>query len=86
MIDLLYKVVKNIHSFGLNSIHLIYVLYLITMHRKCVNRPNSFCYLCASFMLKGQEKIMISTVKKAYRLYFSREVANLDKNYVPNYC
>ena len=51
-----------------------------------MNRPNSFCYVCGSFMLKGQEKIMTFMMKKAYRLFFNREVANLDKNYVPNYC
>ena len=37
-------------------------------------------------MLKGQEKIITSTMKKAYGLYFNREVAKLNKNYVPNYC
>ena len=34
-------------------------------------------------MLKGQEKIITSTMEKEYGLYFNREVANLDKNYVP---
>lgn len=37
-------------------------------------------------MLKRQERIMTSTVKRAYALYFNREVQNLDKNYVPNFC
>ena len=86
MIDLLNKVVKNIHPFGLNYIHLICLLLVTTMLRKCVNSPKSFCYVCNSFMLKEQEKIMTSTMKKAHELYFNREVANLDKNYVSNYC
>ena len=29
---------------------------------------------------------MTFTMKKAYGLYFNREVANSDKNYIPNYC
>ena len=37
-------------------------------------------------MLKGLKKIMTSKMKKAYGLYFNRQVANLDKNYVPNHC
>ena len=86
MIDLLNKVVKNIHPFGLNSNHLICVLYVITMPREWVNHPNSSCYVCGSLMLKGPEKIIASTMKKAYGLYFNREVANLDNNYVPKYC
>ena len=56
------------------------------MPRKYVNRQNSFCYECGLFILKRQEKIMISTMKKAYGLYFNREDTNLDKNYIPNYC
>ena len=54
------------------------------MSRRCVNDPNTFCYICGEFTTKVQRRNMTPLVKKAYELYFQCHVGDQDKVWAPH--
>ena len=39
------------------------------MPRKCINHPNTHCYLCGSFKAKAQRRTITPDLQKLYQLY-----------------
>ena len=56
------------------------------MPRKCVNHPDSFCYVCGDLAFKDQRRSLTPLVKKCYELYFGCKVGDQDKNWAPHIC
>jgi hypothetical protein len=56
------------------------------MSRKCVNDPDSFCYICGEFTAKHQRRELTPTVRESYRLYFGFRINDEDKSWVPHGC
>lgn len=52
--------------------------------RCCVNNPNSFCYICGSFIVKKQRKNITSFVTKAYKAYFGIELGDQSRPWAPH--
>ena len=51
---------------------------------KCVNSPNSFCYICGCYTLLRQRRNITSFVMLAYKTYFEVPLGNQDKKWVPH--
>lgn len=51
---------------------------------KCVNSPNSFCYVCGLFLSVESRRIMNDELRKTYFDYFGLHV-NQDKQWVPHF-
>ena len=49
---------------------------MASSRRKCLNSPDSFCYICGSFAAPSQRKDISDFVKRAYLAYFK---VTLDK-------
>lgn len=56
------------------------------MPRKCVNHPNSFCYICGELTFKYQKRSFTPLVKKCYEHYFKCKVGDQDKSWAPHIC
>lgn len=56
------------------------------MPRKCVNHPDSFCYVCGDVTFKKQRRRFTPLVKTCYKLYFGCEIGDQDKNWAPHLC
>ena len=56
------------------------------MSRRCVNLPDSFCYICGEVTLKSQRKQISALVEEAYALYFGCKVGDQDKSWAPHLC
>ena len=56
------------------------------MSRRCVNHPDSFCYICGEVTLKKQRKCFTPFIKKCYELYFGCKVGDQERNWAPHVC
>ena len=56
------------------------------MPGKCVNRADSFCYVCGKVTFASQKRALTQIVKKAYHLYFGCKVGDQDKSWAPHIC
>lgn len=54
--------------------------------RKCVNSPDSFCYICGEYTLKSQKRTITPMIKYAYEHYFGCKIGDQDKNWAPHIC
>lgn len=52
--------------------------------RQCKNSPDSFCYICGSFLVKKQKQNITETVKKLYNEYFMMKLGDQDKVWAPH--
>lgn len=52
----------------------------------CKNLPNSFCYVCARYTTKSQQRPIGLKVKNEYVAYFGREVQDQGNQWVPTVC
>ena len=57
---------------------------MASSRRKCLNSPDSFCYICGQYTLKQQRSNINDFVKKAYQAYFSLKLADQDKDWAPH--
>ena len=55
-----------------------------SLRKRCVNNPNSFCYICGKFCLQKQRKKITEFVIKTYQAYFGIKLAQKNKYWVPN--
>ena len=51
----------------------------LPVKRHCKNSPDSFCYICGSFVVKQQKQNITETVKKLYYEYFMVKLGDQDK-------
>jgi len=54
------------------------------MSRKCLNHPDSFCYICGSYVLKKQREKISNFVCRAYFAYFDLKLGDQDKPWAPH--
>lgn len=52
----------------------------------CKNSPNSFCYICAKYITKLQQRPVGVKVKEEYFAYFGREILDQEQEWVPKVC
>ena len=52
--------------------------------RKCVNSPDSFCYICGKYMVIKQQLNITDFVKKVYFAYFGLKLGDQDKVWAPH--
>jgi hypothetical protein len=57
-----------------------------TMSRKCLNDPNSICYICAEFTSKAQRRPLSETIRTYYKWYFGFSINDEGKSWVPHIC
>ena len=55
-----------------------------TFHRKCLNNPDSFCYICGRFTIPSQRANISVFVKEAYFAYFKVKLGDQGKPWVPH--
>lgn len=51
---------------------------------KCVNSPDSFCYICGCYTLVRQRRNITSFVRRAYQSYFEVPLGDQDKKWAPH--
>jgi hypothetical protein len=51
--------------------------------RKCINKPDMFCYICGKYIFKGQQRKIDAFVKSAYLAYFKIKLGDQDKIWAP---
>jgi hypothetical protein len=78
----------NVH---LKSIEWISELVCVKMasgsdsqRRKCVNNPNSFCYICGQYTIKGQKRNITPLIKSLCLVYFNMRLGDQDKKFAPH--
>lgn len=52
--------------------------------RKCLNSPDSFCYICGSFTIPCQRTNISTFVRQAYFAYFKVKIGDQDKSWAPH--
>lgn len=57
---------------------------MASIRRKCLNSPDSFCYICGSFTVPSQRMNISEFVKRAYLAYFKLKVGDQDKSWAPH--
>lgn len=51
---------------------------MLTARRRCLQPPDSFCYICGEYIFIGREKKQITEfIKTAYFDYFQLEMQNV---------
>src|SRR5271165_4701345 len=55
-----------------------------TSRQKCVNSPDSFCYICGCYTLLRQRRNITSFVMRAYKAYFEVPLGDQDKKWTPH--
>lgn len=55
-----------------------------TSRRKCLNSPDSFCYICGSFTIPSQRANISTFVKQAYFAYFKIKLGDQDRSWAPH--
>ena len=55
-----------------------------TSHRKCLNIPDSFCYICGSFTIPSHMKNISTFVNKTYFAYLKVKLGDQDKSWGPH--
>lgn len=51
---------------------------------KCLNNPDSFCYVCGCYTLLHQRRNITSFVRRAYKAYFEVSLGDQDKKWAPH--
>lgn len=51
---------------------------------RCLNSPDSFCYVCGCYALVRQRRNISSFVKRAYKAYFEVALGDQDKKWAPH--
>jgi hypothetical protein len=54
--------------------------------KKCLNHPDTFCYVCGELTFKSQRRNFTPLIKKCYELYFGCKVGYQDKYWAPYIC
>jgi len=62
------------------------VYYIFIMPRKCLNHPDTFCYMCGELIFQSQRQNFTPLIKKCYELYFGSKVGDQDKSWAPHIC
>jgi hypothetical protein len=52
--------------------------------RKCINDPNSFCYICGVYILEKQSRRITDFVRNVYYSYFGIKLGDQDKPWAPH--
>ena len=86
-------------SFGLLNIsitfshaHLVLLCYIFRFSngtskcRGCLNKVNSFCYVCGDFITVAQRWTITSLLKTAYFHYFDCKIGDQDTSWAPHIC
>ena len=55
-----------------------------SLRRKCINNPDSFCYICGCFTIPRQRKNISKFVRQAYFAYFKVKLGDQDKSWAPH--
>ena len=58
---------------------------MASKRRKCINDPDSFCFICGSYTLQKQRRPVNDFVKKLYYSYFNLKLGDQDKEWAPNF-
>ena len=53
---------------------------------RCLNKANSFCYVCGDFTTVAQRRTITSLLRTAYLHYFDRKNGDQDKSWSPHIC
>jgi hypothetical protein len=61
------------------------VFYILTVPRKCLNYPDTFCYVCDELVFKSHGRNDNPLINKFYELYFGSQVNDQDKSLAPSY-
>ena len=56
------------------------------MPRRCVNKPDNFCYICGQITFAQQKCKITSLIEKAYYLYFGCKIGDQVKSWAPHIC
>ena len=54
--------------------------------RGCLNKANSFCYVCGHFTTVAQRRTITSLLRTAYFHYFDCKIGDEDKSWAPHIC
>ena len=54
--------------------------------RECLNKANSFCYVCGDFTTVAQRRTMTSLLRTTYFPYFDCKIGDQDKSWAPHIC
>ena len=54
--------------------------------RGCLNKANSFCYVCGVFTTVAQRRTITSLLRTAYFQYFDCKIGDQDKFWAPHIC
>ena len=54
--------------------------------RGCLNKANSFCYVCGDFTTGAQRRTITSLLRTAYFHYFDCKIGDQDKSWAPYIC
>ena len=54
--------------------------------RGCLNKANSFCYVCGDFTTVAQRRTITSLLRTAYFHYFDCKIGDQDKSWAPHIC
>ena len=54
--------------------------------RECLNKANSFCYVCGDFTTVAQRRTITSLLRTAYFHYFDCKIGDQDKSWAPHIC
>ena len=54
--------------------------------RGCLNKANSFCYVCGDFTTVAQRRTITSLLRTAYFHYFDCKIGDQDKSWVAHTC
>ena len=55
-------------------------------YRVCLNKANSFCYVCGDFTTVAQRRTITSLLRTAYFHYFDCKIGDQDKFWAPHIC
>ena len=55
-------------------------------HRGCINKANSFCYLCGDFTTVAQRQTITSLLRAVYFHYFGCKSGDQDKSWATHIC
>ena len=55
-------------------------------HRGCLNKTNSFCYVCGEFTTAAHRQTITPLLSTAYFHYFKCKIGDQDKSWAPHIC
>ena len=56
------------------------------MPSKCLNHPDTFCYVCGDLTFRSQRRNVTPLITKCYELYFGCKVDYQEKTWAPHIC